>query len=89
VSATEFSNIFDGKLPYVIEMCYDFTANLRSVAEKAGVPVIHLTQDLCNKYKEKNKPSADITGDTQYNISFRATCESYDRISSSLIKITK
>lgn len=89
VSATEFSNIFNGKSPYVIEMCYDFTANLRSVAEKAGVPVIHLTQELCNKYKEKNKPAADITGETQYNISFTATCESYDRISSSLIRISK
>lgn len=87
VTPTEFSNIFSGKTPYVIEMCYDFTANLRSVAEKSGVPVIHLTQDLCNKYKEINKPPADITGDTQYKISYTATCDSYNRLATSLCKL--
>lgn len=86
VTPTEFTRIFADKKPYVIEMCYDFTANLRSIAEKSGVPVIHLTQDLCNKYKERGKQSADITNpDAQYYKSFHATYESYDRLSESLI----
>lgn len=89
ITATEFKTVFTGQSPYIIEKCYDFTANLRNVAETAGIPVIQLTQDLCNNFKNLNKrnQAPDITTpDSQYKRAFDETCLSYKRIASSLIQ---
>lgn len=86
VSEEQFRNIFGAASnPFIIQTCCDFTNQLRSIAEKAGIPVVHLTQDICNKYKD---PSAyvDITKpDGQYKISFDSIFKSYNTIADDLI----
>ena len=88
VSEQEFSKIFGtGSNPFIIQKCCDFTPQLRSIAEKAGVPVVHLTQEICNKYKDSNTV-VDITKKNgQYAISFKSISESYQNIAASLIKL--
>lgn len=91
LSAQEFKTVFPDATPYIIEKCCDFTQKLRSVAERAGVPVINLTQDLCNEYAQyydngKKKPAVDITTpDGQYKKSFDSISNSYQQIALNLI----
>lgn len=85
ISITEeyFKNIFNDT-PFIIEKCCDFTPKLRAIAEKEGLPVIYLTQDICQKYDK----SVNIIKEThQYARSFKSISESYRRIASNLIKL--
>ncbi len=84
ITTEEFSKIFNDSAPFIIEKCCDFTAKLRHIAEKEGVPVIHLTQDICNKHDKKVKLTAK---DGQYKMSFDSLMASYNYISNSLIKL--
>lgn len=67
ITEEEFMKIFKNKgandfksQPFIIEKCCDFTPMLRSIAEHFGIPVIYLTQELCNKYvKEHNDKVKD------------------------------
>ena len=88
ISEAEFKEIFgDDSNPFIIQKCCDFTPQLRSIAEKAGVPVVHLTQELCNKYKDSGT-TVDITKDQgQYTISLNSISESYKSIAESLIRL--
>ncbi len=85
-SEEEFKSLF-GTLsqPFIIQKCCDFTPQLRSIAEKAGVPVVHLTQELCNRYKDSKTNVVDIKKEKgQYAISFKSISESYHKIADGL-----
>jgi hypothetical protein len=87
ISQEEFLKIFPNSSPFIIQKCCDFTSQLRSIAEKAGVPVIHLTQDLCNKYKDSNT-SVDVTKENgQYTISLNSIKDSYNKIGDDLSRL--
>ena len=88
VSEEEFKNFFgEDSNPFIIQKCCDFTNQLRSIAEKAGIPVVHLTQDICNKYKDSGS-SVDITKENgQYTKSFNSISSSYGLIADGLIRI--
>lgn len=88
ISTEEFERTFgnDPPGPFIIQKCCDFTPQLRSIAEKAGEPVAHLTQEICNKYKDSNQ-RVDITKeDGQYTRSFISISNSYNNIADGLIK---
>lgn len=83
ISDKEFWDIFwENQTPFVIEKCCDFTPNLRWIAEKNGIPVIYLTQEICWP--------TDISSDSpnaQYAKSFKSINESYRSIAAGLIKL--
>jgi hypothetical protein len=87
ISAEEFEGFFgNDPAPFIIQKCCDFTPQLRSIAEKAGIPVVYLTQDVCNKYKDSNQ-KVDITKeDGQYTRSFTSISNSYQKIADGLVK---
>ncbi len=88
VSAEDFKSIFPDKPPFVAEICCDFTPQLRGISEKAGVPVINLTQDLCNIYKPTGA-TIDIISNPrgQYKISFDKISQQYRGLASNLLKL--
>jgi cellulose biosynthesis protein BcsQ len=87
ISQEEFLKIFSNSEPFIIEKCCDFTPQLRSIAEKAGVPVVHLTQELCNKYKD-SKSEVDVTKENgQYAISLNSIKDSYSNIANNLMRL--
>lgn len=60
---SDFESIFpQSKNPYIIKMCIDVAAELRSIADRCGKPVIGITQEDCMKYK--NKRTKQITNIT-------------------------
>ena len=84
IGLPEFRDIFPEHNPFVIEKCCDFTPELRGIAEKEGVPVICLTQDICRKH---NKQVVINSGNGQYKKSFDSITESYENLSNGLIKL--
>jgi hypothetical protein len=88
ISEEEFKTFFGkNSNPFIIQKCCDFTPQLRSIAEKAGLPVISLTQDICKKYKDP-KQTVDITKpDGQYTISFKSISQSYNEIVDGLVNL--
>lgn len=88
ISLEEFENFFGNDPgPFIIQKCCDFTPQLRSIAEKAGIPVAYLTQEICNKHKDSGQ-NVDITKqDGQYARSFISISNSYNKIAEGLIKI--
>jgi len=89
ISEDEFRQIFGSDtLPFLIQKCCDFTNQLRSVAEKAGIPVAYLTQAICDEYKDSNQ-KVDITKqDGQYARSFTSIHNSYKKIVEGLINLS-
>jgi len=89
ISAEEFKKFFGtDSIPFIIQKCCDFTPQLRSIAEKAGVPVTYLTQEICAKYKDSQTVAVDITNpDGQYTRSFLSIRDSYNKIADGLIKL--
>lgn len=86
VSENEFNAVFPESSPYIIEKCCDFTPKLRAVAEQEGIPVIYLTQEICNKHKG-NSTAADITKEnSQYFKAFDSISKSYRSIARNLLK---
>lgn len=84
ITAEEFTKIFQNAYPFVIEKCCDFTPQLRSIAEKEGVPVIYLTQIICKKHNK----NVDITKkDGQYKLSLDSIKESYQNIARNLVNL--
>jgi chromosome partitioning protein len=82
----EFTSYF-GEEPFIIQKCCDFTPQLRSIAEKAGVPVVQLTQDLCNLHKDSGA-TVDITKENgQYKLSLEHIKQSYNNIADGIIKL--
>lgn len=88
ISDEEFEQFFGNDPgPFIIQKCCDFTPQLRSIAEKAGLPVVHLTQEICNSYKDSGT-MVDLTKeDGQYTRSFTSISNSYNKIADGLIKI--
>jgi len=87
ISEEEFKKYFVNGHPFIISKCCDFTPQLRSIAEKAGVPVVKLTQELCTKYKDSNS-QVDITKEKgQYRRSFDSIVKSYSDVVDGLIKL--
>lgn len=88
ISAEEFEKFFGNDPgPFLIQKCCDFTPQLRSIAEKAGIPLVHLTQEICNKFKDSSQ-KVDITKeDGQYTRSFTSITSSYNKIADGLIKL--
>lgn len=91
ISEEEFKKFFGTEsIPFVIQKCCDFTSQLRSIAEKAGTPVVHLTQEICNKYKDSQSAVVDVTKENgQYAISLKSITNSYNNIADGLINIVK
>ncbi len=89
VTTSEFSEIFPNREPFTIEKCCDFTPKLKSVSELSGVPVIHITEDMCKTYakKEKTKISIVSPAEGQYKMSFDAINDQYRRIAHNLINL--
>jgi cellulose biosynthesis protein BcsQ len=88
ISEEEFIKFFgNDPAPFVIQKCCDFTPQLRSIAEKAGVPVVHLTQEICNQYKDSGQNVDLSKADGQYTRSFISISNSYNKIADGLIKI--
>lgn len=89
ISDAEFTQFFGNDPgPFIIQKCCDFTPQLRSIAEKAGIPVVHLTQDICTKYKDSGQ-MVDLTKeDGQYMRSFTSISHSYNRIADGIVKLT-
>ena len=84
ISKEEFSNIFPGSIPFVIEKCCDFTPKLRDIAEKEGVPIILLTQEICKAYK-----NVDIEKkSSQYCRAFESISKSYREMARNLTNLT-
>lgn len=88
ISEETFKTFFgNNTIPFIIQKCCDFTSQLRSIAEKSGIPIIHLTQEICNKYKDSSQ-KVDITKeDGQYARSFTSISHSYNKIVDGLIQI--
>lgn len=79
-----FQSVFTDSDPFIIEKCCDFTPQLRSIAEKEGIPVIYLTQDICTKHNKQ----VDITKkDGQYKKSFDSVFESYSKIAKDFLNL--
>lgn len=89
ISESEFRDFFGiESQPFIIQKCCDFTPQLRSIAEKAGVPVVHLTQEICNQLKDTKSRVVDITKENgQYAISFKSISNSYNNIATGLIAL--
>nr|VFJ45515.1 MAG: AAA domain-containing protein [Candidatus Kentron sp. FM]VFJ49196.1 MAG: AAA domain-containing protein [Candidatus Kentron sp. FM]VFK10020.1 MAG: AAA domain-containing protein [Candidatus Kentron sp. FM] len=80
----EFKNVFPDRTPFIIEKCCDFTPKLRAISEKEGVPVIHLTPEICSKHDKK----ISITSDkSQYCRSFISISQSYQNIAENLLNL--
>lgn len=88
ISEEDFIRIFPDRTPFVAEICCDFTPQLRGISERAGVPVINLTQDLCNKYKPTGA-AVDIVSNSQgqYKISFDKINEQYRDLAQNLLPL--
>ncbi len=79
-----FKSCFPESTPFIIEKCCDFTPKLRSIAEKAGVPVIYLNQELCRKHGT----GVDLSTPTgQYALSYKSIKESYHSIATNLLRL--
>lgn len=88
IADDEFINIFNGSKPFIVQKCCDFTPQLRSIAEKAGVPVVNLTPELCRIHKDSKSAMVDIESVTgQYAKSFKSISSSYNAIADGLIKL--
>jgi len=88
ISEEEFAAIFPDHEPFVSAICCDFTPQLRGIAERAGVPVINLTQDLCNEYKPTGAAVDIITNPKgQYKISFDKINEQYRGLAEKLAQL--
>lgn len=90
ISEAEFKNIFgNDSNPFIIQKCCDFTPQLRSIAEKAGIPVTKLTQETCNRYRDPSSV-VDITKENgQYKISFDSISTSYNNIANGLMRLNQ
>ncbi len=78
ISDSDFINIFPDSKPFIIQKCCDFTPQLRSIAEKSGVPVVNLTQELCTIHKDSKSARVDIESEAgQYAKSFKSISASY------------
>ena len=103
VTETDFINIFPTRDPFVIEQLFDFTGQIRSVAEIAGVPVIDLTNQKVKNAIEKNnsqkgnhrislfyvtKPK-DNSKEDHYMKAFKALSESYTFVAKSIAENLK
>lgn len=84
ISETEFKDLFINSDPFIIEKCCDFTPQLRSIAEKEGIPVIYLTQEICRKHNKQ----VDITKENgQYRMSLDSIKESYAKIANGILRL--
>lgn len=68
--------------PYIIEKCCDFTPKLRTTAEKEGVPVIHLNEEMTKKHH-----CSIATPNGQYTKSFNSINDSYRNIAKALLNV--
>lgn len=84
ISESEFKELFIDSDPFIIEKCCDFTPQLRSIAEKEGVPVIYLTQEICKKHSKL----VNITRENgQYKMSLDSIKESYAKIAAGILRL--
>nr|VFK53532.1 MAG: CobQ/CobB/MinD/ParA nucleotide binding domain-containing protein [Candidatus Kentron sp. TUN]VFK55636.1 MAG: CobQ/CobB/MinD/ParA nucleotide binding domain-containing protein [Candidatus Kentron sp. TUN]VFK57647.1 MAG: CobQ/CobB/MinD/ParA nucleotide binding domain-containing protein [Candidatus Kentron sp. TUN] len=84
ITEEEFKSIFPDREPFIIEKCCDFTPKLRAISEEEGVPVIYLTQDIC----DKRDKSVKITNpESQYCRSVNSINQSYRQIAKNLLNL--
>ncbi len=88
ISEEDFTGIFNESKPFIIQKCCDFTPQLRSIAEKAGVPVVNLTPELCKIHKDSKSAMVHIDKPKgQYTKSFNDISKSYNAIADGLIRL--
>jgi chromosome partitioning protein len=88
VDRDEFRRVFPTKEPFIIEKCCDFTPKLKSVAESSGVPIIHVTEEMCKAYSKKEKTPISIESpDGQYTKAFNYINTQYRSIAHNLLNI--
>lgn len=87
VTEDEFNHYFLDSHPFIIAKCCDFTSQLRSIAEKAGLPVVQLTQEICTKYKDSTS-QVDISKENgQYRLSLESIIQSYGSVVDGLVRL--
>ncbi len=87
VTEDEFNQYFTESDPFIIAKCCDFTSQLRSIAEKAGVPVVQLTQEICTQYKDTTS-QVDISKENgQYRLSLESIIQSYGSVVDGLVRL--
>ena len=89
ITDTEFFSIFgSNSSPYIIEKCCHFTQKLQTIAEYAGLPVIDLTQEICDGWGKTQNPVIKIdlenSEKSQYAKTFVSINQSYRGIAQSL-----
>lgn len=92
-----FAKIYPKHDPFILEKCIDFTDNLRTVAESAGVPVFCLNNSICNEHPvkytdEKGKEqsytiSVHSTKETSYVLAMKSIKEQYCNIVKGLLQL--
>jgi chromosome partitioning protein len=93
VTSEQFKKIFIHKMPFVIEEIYHFTDQLRHLAEKAGLPVISLTNDIIRDIVRKDGGSVVTVTPTRagrkthYHEAFQKVSESYKKIAQGVCKL--
>nr|VFJ52458.1 MAG: AAA domain-containing protein [Candidatus Kentron sp. DK] len=85
ITQEEFFGVFPDRTPFVIEKCCDFTPKLRAISEKEGIPVIHLTQEICSRHDRKTSITSDKS---QYCLSFNSISQSYRSIARNLLNLS-
>lgn len=86
--------------PHIIYSCCDFTANLQSVSDRSGFPVVSLNKKICSNtkivtgYKANGSPKVGYVNidprgiqnaENQYYLSHMKTKEAYNQIADDLI----
>ena len=89
VPATEnwFRQLYPESQPFVIKECVHFTDKLRTIAEKASVPVVFLTNDICAKFGEDLVKIESEDKDNQYKKAYQYILEEYQYIAEGLLHL--
>lgn len=83
-----FTSIFPTSNPFIIKSCCDFTHKLRSISEKAGIPVTMLNNAICEENRGKGKVT--VVGDdkeNKYQQAFQSITRDYSYIAEGLLKL--
>ena len=101
ISKDDFTKIFSGQNPFVIQEICDFTGQIRNISELSGCPVVDLNKNIVNKTissfnakqseKERKMQQIQIDEDNNnhYGKAFKAVIDSYDFIAKSIAENLK
>ena len=90
ITAAEFKKIFPDKDPFIIDICYDFTNELRNMSEQKGLSIVEIKKEdkdfpkTTSKRKDEEGREIQIN---QFEESLNLIQKSYSTISKSLISL--